>query len=103
MDSIGSSRYCDVSAPAAIVTGSTRGTPRPRSSTMCAPGVSDRRAGVLPLATPSTNTDTPGGLVCTASVPDTGATGLRKARAAMTPPSPSATTASAATAMRRQF
>ena len=32
------SRYCDTSAPALTLSGMTLGTPRPRSSRMCAPG-----------------------------------------------------------------
>src|SRR5450759_4326178 len=98
----GSSRYCEASAPAVTVTGITRGTPRPRSSTMCEPALSEMRAGVLPRATPSTNTATPGGLVCSDNVPSFGHGGWRWARAAITPPPPSGTIASATTAMRRQ-
>src|SRR5262245_18078530 len=99
----GSSRYCVASAPAATVTGITRGTPRPRSSIECDPGLSEARTGVLPLASPSINTWTPGGFVCTESDPSVGAVGFLNARPAITTPSASATIASAATATRRQL
>ena len=63
------SRYCETSAPAVTLSGMTRGTPRPRSSRMCAPAGTENRAGVCPRSTPSTNTCTPGGFDCTTSVP----------------------------------
>ena len=73
----GNSRYCDASLPPVIVTGMTRGTPLPRNSRRCEPAVSEMRAGVLPCATPSTNTGTPGGFVCTARLPSATGAGFR--------------------------
>ena len=45
---LANSRYCETSAPAVTFTLITRGTPRPRSSRMCGPTVTENRAGVWP-------------------------------------------------------
>src|SRR5689334_2849963 len=70
---------------------------------MCDTTFNVRRAGVLPRDSPSTNTATPGGLVCTASVPVDGGGGLRNERDAT--PAPPATAAAATTiaAIRAHF
>ena len=83
--------------------GITRGTPRPRSSTMCEPASSERRAGVLPRDDAVDEHRHAGRIGLHRQ-----RAGLRRRRLAVaraprvTPPSPSATTASAMTAMRRQ-
>src|SRR5262245_16521384 len=61
--------YCETCVPAVIVTGTVRGSPAPRSSTLCGPALSDTVNGVTPLAWPSTTTCTPGGLLLMLSVP----------------------------------
>src|SRR5687767_11504408 len=66
------SRYCETCPPDGTCSGITRGTPRPRSSRMCEPAATETLTGVMPRATPSTNTSTPAGLDWTTSVPSVG-------------------------------
>src|SRR5262245_8374404 len=61
--------YCDTCVPAVIVTGSARGSPAPRNSTLCVPALSVTVSGVTPLVWPSTTTCAPGGLLLMLSVP----------------------------------
>ena len=61
--------YCVTWVPAVIVTGTVRGSPPPRSSTLCSPGFSGMLRGVTPRESPSTSTTAPLGLLLMLSVP----------------------------------
>src|SRR5918912_2214049 len=96
--------YCVVVAPATIVTGTIRGSPLPRSSTLCCPGDRFSVSGVTPRDSLSTNTCTPAGFVVTVRMPEddapAGAVAAEKnCFATYHPPTPSTRTTAAITAM----
>src|SRR3989454_5187063 len=101
----GSSMYCDVCVPPVIVIGSVRGSPAPRSSTMCDPAASVSVNGVAPCSMLSTKTCAPAGLLATVRTPvvtiGVGATAKYR-RAPYVPAADSATSTAATTARRIQ-
>ena len=65
----GSSRYCETSAPAAMVTGIVRDSPFARTTSEWVPAASASVRGALPRFSPSTSTSAPGGSVLTVIFP----------------------------------
>src|SRR5580765_693482 len=92
--------YCEIVVPAVIFTGTVRGSPAPRSSTLCGPGFSASVNGVIPPGSPSTTTGAPGGLLLILNVPVTvgDAPGIKYFRAANKPTVETAISATATAA-----
>src|SRR5262245_2885468 len=95
--------YCDVCVPGVMVIGIVRGSPAPRSSTMCDPAANVSVSGVAPCSTLSMNTLAPGGLLAMVNPPVVGTvTGgaAKKRLAPYIPPAAITMSTAAAAAMR---
>src|SRR5690242_13867858 len=90
--------YCETCMPAVMLIGTVRGSPAPRSSTLCGPGFSASVSGVTPPDCPSTITCAPGGLLLMFSVPVADAVELASTYLRATYPPPATTATTAATA-----